>query len=281
MNPLNEFKIKNTKGIDINICQGINIENPKGIIIMLHGIGGHFQVICDGTDCYPFKSNLFSKSNYKTYGLEFSGHGKSDGLRCSIDSYEDLIDEIRTLILYLKNIYTTQKFFIYAESMGAGLSIVYQMKYKEESFIDGFILMAPMIGFSDEIKPSSFVLNTLLFLSKIIPTVPFLGTTSHISNVCKNEKFTEARLNCSYQYNDKMRLNTVRECYLISEYIKDNLEHFTLPLFVLHSVDDTVTDPYKTIEFYRQHPNEKKKIYLTHDANHILTLGNDDNDGDI
>ena len=76
-----------------------------------------------------------------------------------------------------------------------------------------------------------------------------------------------------------MRLNTVRECYLISEYIKDNLEHFTLPLFVLHSVDDTVTDPYKTIEFYRQHPNEKKKIYLTHDANHILTLGIDDNDG--
>ena len=108
--------------------------------------------------------------------------------------------------------------------------------------------------------------------------VPLLGTTSHISNVCKNKKFIEARLSCSYQYNDKMRLNTARECYLISEYIKNNLEHFTLPLFVLHSVDDTVTDPYKTIEFYKQHSNEKKKIYLTHDANHILTLGNDDDD---
>lgn len=278
MNDIKEFKIKNSKGQELNVCEGKDTDNLKGIIIYLHGIGAHHQVIYDCVDSFPFKSNFFSLSGYKSYGLEFSGHGKSDGLRCSIDNYLDIVDEIRLLVLYLKGIYNDTKLFIYAESMGAGLSVIYQILNNKESLVDGYVLMSAMCGITDKIKPNYFLKEFLFKMSYVYPTLPFLGATDHISESCRHEEYLKAKLSCNYQYNDKVRLNTARECYLVCEYIEKNKSKFDSPVFILHGVDDTITDPKKSISFYKSVNNPNKKIYLTKDSNHILTLGIDNND---
>ena len=44
MNDIKEFKIKNSKGQELNVCEGKDVDNLKGIIVLLHGIGAHHQV---------------------------------------------------------------------------------------------------------------------------------------------------------------------------------------------------------------------------------------------
>ena len=278
MDNVKQFEIKNSKGETLNVCEGIETENTKGVILFLHGIGAHHQLIYECEDCFLYKSNLFGLSNYKSYGLEFSGHGKSEGLRCSIDQFEDLIDEIRIMILFIKEKYENKKIFIYAESMGAGLSIVYDLKYKKESYVDGYILMSPLCGITDKIKPNYFMKEILFNLSYVIPTTPFLGAMDHIRDACKNKKFLEKKLVCPYQYNGKVRLNTARECYRICEYIESNEHKFDSPVYLFHGIDDTITDAKKSIRFYRNISSENKKLYLTKDSNHIVTLGINDDD---
>ena len=273
MNDIKEFKIKNSKGQILNVCEGKDVDNLKGVIIYLHGIGAHHQEIFDCEDSFQYKSSFFALSGYKSYGLEFSGHGKSEGLRCSIDNYLDLVDEIKLLILYLKGIHDNTKFFIYSESMGAGLSIVYQIINSKESFIDGYVLMSAMCGITDKIKPNYFVKEILFKMSYVYPTLPFLGATDHIAASCRNEDYLKHKLSCKYQYNEKVRLNTARECYLVCEYIEKNKDKFDVPVFILHGIDDTITDAKKSISFYKSVKNDKKRIYLTKDSNHILTLG--------
>ena len=165
-----------------------------------------------------------------------------------------------------------------AESMGAGLSIVYQLKYNLNSYVDGYILMAPLCGITDKMKPNYLLKHLLFNLSYIIPKIPLLGAMDHIAEACKNKEFLKKKLHCPYQYNEKVRLNTARECYKLCEYIEENESKFNSPVYLFHGVDDIITDAKKSIRFYRNISSEKKKLYLTKDSNHILTLGIDDDD---
>ena len=58
-----------------------------------------------------------------------------------------------------------------------------------------------------------------------------------------------------------MRLNTARECYHTSLWIKDYGKLFNAPLFLLHGLNDRITNPQLSIDFYNKMPNKRKEIY--------------------
>jgi len=275
---MKEFIINNLKNIPLNIIEGKEVLNPKAIIINVHGISSHFQEIFWNEDCLGFRDNFFEKNNIKTFGLEFHGHGKSSGIRCSIDDFDDLVNDLHCLVKFINSNYKDIPIFLIAESMGGAVSIKYNIKYQFISPIKGYILMAPMCGIDDRLKPNIFAIYFLISMSKIIPNYPALSTNTKMRDSCKNSKFAELKNNCEYNYNGKMRLNTARECYNTSLWIKNNGKLFNAPLFLLHGIDDTITDPQMSIEFYNLVPNKIKQIYLPKNTDHSLLIQNDEND---
>lgn len=273
-----QFKILNKKNKYLNICEGQSVYEPNAILIQIHGIGGHFQFIKDTEDLFEYKNFLFSKNSIKCYGLELSGHGKSDGLKCSIDNYEDLVEDIRSFVLYLKSEFPSKKIFIYAESMGAGLSIIYQIKYGIDSNIEAYSFIAPMCGFQDKFKPNFILISAINFLSYIFPNFKFLDIQKEMKKASKSISYLKAKLENEYQYTDKIRLNTIREIFKACNYLENNCSKFDKPVYLFHSIDDPVTCCKKTIKFYKSINNKNKKIYISKNSNHILTLPSDDND---
>lgn len=271
-NTTRQFKIENNRGSLINICEGQSIYNPSAILIQIHGIGGHFQFIFDSEDMFEYKNFVFSKKNIKSYGLELSGHGNSDGLKCSIDNYEDLVEDIRTCVIYLRSKHPNLKIFIYGESMGAGLSIIYQTKYKSESLVSGYLFVAPLCGFVDKLKPNRILINVINIISYLIPTFKFLNIKKELSNACKNKEYLNAKLKSKHQYNQSVRLNTIREIYKVCCYLENNYSEFDSPFYVFHSINDEITCSKKTVEFFKNASSINKKIYLTKNSNHIITL---------
>merc|ERR1711871_1843252 len=120
---MKEFTIYNSKNIPLNILEGATINNPSAIIINIHGISSHFQEIFYSEDCLRYRSSLFGSSNIKIFGLEFHGHGKSGGLRCSIDNFDDLVDDLLCLVKYVMKTYPEKPIFFIAESMGGAVAI--------------------------------------------------------------------------------------------------------------------------------------------------------------
>ena len=112
-----------------------------------------------------------------------------------------------------------------------------------------------------------------MFLSNIIPTFKALDTNNKMNETSHNKFFTELKRNCKYNYSDKMRLNTARECYYTSLWIKENGKLFNAPLFLLHGIDDRITNPQLSIDFYNKIPNKNKKIYLPKNTDHSLLIG--------
>jgi len=143
---MKEFRINNLKNIPINIIEGSELKNPKAIIVNIHGISSHFQEVYYCEDSIRYRDSLFYPNNIKIYGLEFHGHGKSEGLKCSIDDFDDLVNDLYCLIKFIKIKHNNIPIFIIAESMGGAVAIKFNIKYKFEMDIKGYVLLAPMCG---------------------------------------------------------------------------------------------------------------------------------------
>lgn len=121
----------------INIIEGKHIDNIKGIIIHVHGIGSHFQYVYDSLDEFSERDLFFSEMNYKSFAFEFYGHGKSHGERCHINDFNDLVSDLVSVITYIKTIYKDINFFLLAESMGCAV-VLHLWKFKTPIFINNF-----------------------------------------------------------------------------------------------------------------------------------------------
>jgi alpha-beta hydrolase superfamily lysophospholipase len=271
-----EYRIKSKHGF-INILEGCNIYNPKAIILHIHGLGSHFQFVYDSLDEIDKRDNYFSKFNYKTFGFEFYGHGKSDGTRCFINDFNDLLIDLNNVIIFLENRFKKIKIFLCAESMGGAVVLKYIVNNINCDSISGIILLSPMCGIDDHLKPSPFMLNMLLIASNIIPTLKFKLGSGNV-HTSRNKKYTQAKFLSPYTYRGPHNLATIRELYNISMWIPDNCGHIQKPLLLFHGLNDTVTTPSGSINmFYSIGSNYKHKnneLILIENAEHCLLIPN-------
>tara|TARA_B110000908_G_C10266323_1_gene464349 strand:+ start:5454 stop:6347 length:894 start_codon:yes stop_codon:yes gene_type:complete len=275
---LREFYLTNNNGYKINIIEGSYINRPTAILINIHGIGSHFQSIINENNYDNFISRdiYFSKSNIKSYAIEFQGHGKSEGPTCLVNDFNDLINDIRILSEYLNQRYPTVKKYILAESMGGNVAIRYCVKYND---ISGLILLSPMCGINKEILPNCCIRKFLIPLSYIIPNFPL--ATKHISDKnIRNKKYNLLKEKCKFNYNGYIKLATGRECLNASITLPHLLKKFKTPVIAFHDIDDKVTDPYITELFINNCNSISKKFVPIKDSHHCLLLSTDDNMND-
>jgi len=268
---MNEFILFNKKNKKLNILEGIDNKIIKGIIIHIHGLGSHFQPLYDCIDELPNRDKLFSKNNFKSYGLEFHGHGKSEGTKCSIYNFDDLLDDLDILIKYIENIYSYIPIFIFAESMGCSVAIKYCITRINK--IKGLIFLAPLFGIDDNLKPNNFTKNILLFVSKLFPNIPLLKSSNTMTNIASdNNDFILAKEQNKYTYHGNHRLCTGRELLSISDWIKENGYLLKTPILIFHGLKDCITQPLITKDIFNKISSQNKQLYLLDDAQHCLLI---------
>jgi len=268
---MKEFTLINKKNQKINILEGTDNNIIKGIIIHLHGLGAHFQHVYKCVDEFPDRDILFSKFNYKSYALEFHGHGKSEGIKCSINSFNDLLDDLEIVIKYIEVIQKSIPIFIFGESMGCAVALKYCIT--RENNIKGLIFIAPLFGIDNNLIPNYFLKNILLCLVYLFPQYQLLKTSNTMSNVSTNNKdFIEAKDNNEYTYHGNHRLCTGRELLLISEWIKDNGHLLKTPILIFHGLEDFITQPLITQKIFDKIESNNKKLYLLEEAQHCLLI---------
>jgi len=274
---MNEYFIKSKNG-KINVIEGINIIDIKAIILHVHGIGSHFQFTFSNLDDFSEQDNYMSKFNYKSIGFEFHGHGKSDGLRGYVKDFNDLIDDLNTVILHINNNFINKPIYLFAESMGAAVCLKHIIDHHNES-IKGLILISPMCGIDDHLKPSPLVTNILLQASNIIPTWKLATTTKKMAseNVI-NKEYIDARESCHYSYKGSQRLSTVKELYLNCLWIPNNAHHIDIPILIFHGLNDKITTPNGTQIVYEQIKSNDKELILLPQSEHCLLVQNNNDD---
>lgn len=270
-----EYYINSKQG-KINIINGkyISENNIKGIILHVHGLGSHFQFIYNSLDEFSCRDNFFSGFNYKSFAFEFIGHGKSDGIKCYINMFNNLVENLYNVILHIKEIYPNHHFYICAESMGCGVVLKYIIENLECKLIKGIILLSPLCDINNDLIPSKFIIQSLINISRYLPSIQIRLSNNEISETTTNIDYINAKKNCKYNFNDTHYLCTVRELFLFSLWINNNnlIKQIKTPLIIFHGLQDKITTPQGSIKLFSLLKTNKKSIVLLPKSNHCLLI---------
>nr|QFG74684.1 MAG: serine aminopeptidase S33 [Megaviridae environmental sample] len=261
------FLLSNQK--KINILEDDNITQFNNIIINIHGFGSHFQYRNNCENDISVRSNYFKQGLIKTFGIELSGHGKSDGCHGYIDDHNDLVKDIKNLIDYIQYKYPNIPIYVMGESLGGGLCIKLGILFKD--LIKGIILLAPLIDINSKNKPSYLIEKAMIKLSHIIPKYKLIKTSKNSKSIL-NPKYEIERKKNKYSYNDHIMLSTGRELILLVYWIKENINKFDIPIIIFHAQNDDITDFNSSKHFFDKIKSKDKELVDVEFGHHAMLV---------
>ncbi|KAJ7543618.1 hypothetical protein O6H91_09G045200 [Diphasiastrum complanatum] len=268
-----EELIKTSRGLKLYTCKWLPEDKEiKGLVFLCHGYGMECSLFMKGSG-----ENL-AKAGYGVYGIDYEGHGKSDGLRCYIPKFHNLVDDCITFFNSVKESPENKNkpAFLLGESMGGCIALL--ISRKEPKAWNGCVLVAPMCKISEKVKPPAIVVKTLSTLSPFIGSWKIVPSKNVIDAAFKvPEKRAQIRAN-PYTYQDKPRVKTVVEMLAASQKLEKNLHEITVPFLVLHGEADTVTDPEVSKALYESAQSSDKTFKLYPELWHGLLSGETDED---
>lgn len=250
----------------------------KGILVLAHGHGCYL--------CFDYLRNqgaglptvyegsfvqLLNEAGFAVCGHDNCGAGRSEGLRCYCDSFDDYVNDFvetaRTCdTLGLPTF--TPGLPKYALGMSKGGCVVLTSALKEPELFAGAIALAPMVslekvakrGINPYLRPVGFILN------RIIPTAAILAVNRNTMFPDLQKEYDDDP-NCFHQ---STRVRSAHEYMRATEWLVANQSRLQLPLLLFHSEGDTQTDPEGTKRLYEQAQSEDKTFIAPPGMWHIL-----------
>jgi len=254
-----EYSVVNKNGLSL-YYQSWNSDTgaPTKAAHIVHGLGDH-------TGCYEELAHFLVSRDFKVYGLDLHGFGKSEGKRGHVIRIADHISDLKLLhtIMQQKND-LSQNNLIYGQSFGGLLALAYLQKYPDD--YTHAIISAPALN------PAQNVNRLLLFLSRVcnsvLPSLPF-------KNRIKSEQITEDT-DAQDAYRDdpyvhqKITPRLFTEMLRLSKSVRENIRHFKKDLHILfiHGEADEVTNHRDTLSLYEQIPVISKRMEIVPGMKH-------------
>lgn len=99
--------------------------SPKAILLVAHGYAEH-------SSRYLNVVNHFVPKGFAVYALDHRGHGRSDGERVQIDSFQDYVKDLKTYFDMVRKENPKEHIFLIGHSMGSVISLLYTIEYQKE-----------------------------------------------------------------------------------------------------------------------------------------------------
>ncbi|KAL2620012.1 hypothetical protein R1flu_000217 [Riccia fluitans] len=263
-----EEYIRNSRGMRLFTCHWLPLEKDvKAVIFLCHGYAMECSVYTRETGV------RLARAGYAVYGIDYEGHGKSEGRQCYIPKFNQLVIDCET---YFRSIMERDEYigkprYLYGESMGGAVAIL--ISERDPNFWSGLVLVAPMCKISEKVKPPALVTAILKKMSRVIPTWKVVPSKDIIGKAFKDpEKREEIRSN-PLIYQGTPRLMTALQMLRASEKVERNLNKISLPFLCLHGEADTVTEPAVSKSLYNESISCDKSLKVYPGMWHGLTTG--------
>ncbi|MEP6709850.1 MAG: lysophospholipase [Verrucomicrobiota bacterium] len=222
-------------------------QDAKAIVILTHGIGEH-------SARYLHVAEFLATQGYRFCAYDLRGHGRSDGRRGALRSYDDFLDDLEEVLAYFrqKNVPT----FLYGVSLGG--QIVINFVLKRQCDIAGMIISSPWLRLA--FKPS--LIKTLLARAALAVW----------------PDFTQLKpANLLHLSHDIDFLNSMRDLDLVHHRVSARMyaqltraavcamaqaEECVTPLFLIHGDEDPITSHAGSREFFQRAKSPDKTFLL-------------------
>ncbi len=203
-------------------------KDPKAIIIVCHGLGEH-------SGRYTFPAKHFTKKNLAFYAYDHRGHGKSQGKRGHVDSFNDYIKDLHSFIRLVRRKHGDRKIFLLGHSLGALIVLVYLM-HGYSSKLSGAILSALPLELVKSIPAYKRAVGNQL--SKIFPTLSFFNEIDP-TLLSHDLKVVTSYMNDPLVYR-RASIRLLREFLRTMECVKIKPHLIKVPVLIVHGQSDKI-----------------------------------------
>ncbi len=211
-------------------------ENTKAVIILVHGHGEHVQR-------YLNWAALFKQEGIAFLGVDLPGHGRSDGTRGDIKSYNLLGEMIDILIKSCNQTFPGCPVYIYGHSLGGGIVLDYLLRRNPK--VKGAIVTSPYLRLAFE--PSRIKLFIASVMKYILPGLiqPTGLNADHLSH----DKVVVEKYKTDPLVHGEISVRLFSESVNAANYSLTHASELKVPTLILHGSDDLILSVEGSREF--------------------------------
>ncbi|GFP85753.1 caffeoylshikimate esterase [Phtheirospermum japonicum] len=232
----------------------------RGLVVILHGLNEHSagSVVIG---CYYPHSNAANRLCY------VSGHGGSDGLHAYVHSLDYAVNDMKMFLTKVLAENPEVPCFCFGHSTGGAIVLKAVLDPNVRQRIAGIVLTSPAVG----VQPSHPIFAVLApVFSWLLPRFQFSAANKRGIAVSRDPEALAAKYSDPLVFTGSIRVRTGYEILRTTAYLQQNLSRLTVPLFVLHGMADSVTDPKASQKLYEEASSIDKTIKLYEGLLHDL-----------
>jgi len=245
-----EGTFKGARNLNIYYQGWLPVREAKAVLFIVHGLGEH-------SGRYRNVFNHFVPLGYAAYGFDLPGHGKSEGGREEVQSFEDYTSTLTTFYNMVKAWQAGKPIFLLGHSMG-GLIAPYYLLDNQKKF-NGAIISAPLIKVSENISPLTIAMGKVL--SVVAPKAGLL--TVNANDISCDPEVVKAYVNDPLVFHSKTPARLAAEMLKAMLRVNAELDKISLPFITVQGGDDKLVDPEGARILYNKASSKDKtlKIY--------------------
>ena len=225
---------KTVDGLTLKTHQWL-IDEPKGIICLVHGLGEH-------AGRYQHVAAFLNSIGYSLVSYDQRGNGLSEGQKGHTPSYDLLHDDIQTFIDLTANQVAKEgndqntPLFIYGHSLG-GLQVITYLLSRQPSNLAGAIVTSPAL------RPAFTAPAWKMLLAKAsVKIYPALSVSNEIdvAHISRDKKVIDAYL-ADDLVHDRISAGLGLSILEKGEWALENASKLTCPMLLMHGSEDKVT----------------------------------------
>ncbi|XP_020201903.1 uncharacterized protein LOC109787753 [Cajanus cajan] len=257
-----EYQLLGTKRGDtiFTQCWTPVSHNIRGLVLLMHGLNEH-------SGRYSDFAKQLNANGYKVYGMDWIGHGGSDGLHAYVHSLDDAVSDMKIFIEKILNENHGLPCFCYGHSTGAAITLKTLLDKKVEASIVGATFTSPAVG----VEASHPILVALApIVSFLLPKYQCNTAYKKGLPVSRDPEALIAKYSDPLVCTGSLRVRTGYEILRITNFLQQNLRKLRVPFQVLHGTADSVTDPDASQKLYEKASSTDKTIKLYEGFSHDL-----------
>lgn len=231
-----EFEFKTFDGLSLFGQSWQPEDRPRAVVCLVHGIGEH-------SGRYVHVADSLIQSGYALISFDLRGHGKSEGPRGHIPSYEAIMQDISSLLEVSNKKFPQSPFFLYGHSLGGNLVLNYVLR--RQSHLKGVIATAPWLRLAFE--PPAFKIA----LGKITNYIwPSFSQKSGLDTkaLSRNLKVVHAYENDPLVH-DRISARMFISFYQAGHWVLEHALELPIPLLLMHGGADRLISVEASREF--------------------------------